>query len=90
MDTSIYVLITLVLVGLVGLSLWRSRKVEGLDSSYNEQTCLSLAQNNAERIKDLSKKVDTLMDLENDVLTTKTQCNATTQNVSQLIEMCQK
>ncbi len=73
---------------LVAFTIWKSTKREGLEDSYNEQTCLALARNNDERIKNMKTKLQEALDIQSDVSNLKSQCNVITQNISKTIEMC--
>ena len=81
------VLMSLVLMGLVIYSLWNtSVKREGLNESYEERTCLSLAQQNEEKMMDLEKKMKEVLALQGDVTGAKTTSEANTKMLLQIIE----
>jgi len=81
------VLITIALVGLVVYSLWTSRKREGLDEPYDERTCLTLAQQNEEGMKDLEAKIKDILTMQGDVTNAKSQTEANTKQLVQLVKM---
>ena len=90
MDNLLVVAITLVLIFVVLYTVWKTYHREGLEDSYNEQTCISLAQKNEQRIKDLQQKIQGAASILTEVDNLKAQCDAITQNISKTIEMCQK
>jgi peptidoglycan hydrolase CwlO-like protein len=90
MDNLLVVAVTLVLIFVVLYTVWKSYYREGLDDSYNEQSCISLAQKNEKRIIDLQAKIKGASSILSEVDNLKAQCDAMTQNISKTIEMCQK
>ena len=91
MDNVVIVVLTVALVGLVFVTVWNKKRREGLeDVSYNEETCLTLAQKNDKGIQDLEEKIKKISKLEDMVSTAKLQCDANTTNILKLIEMCRK
>ena len=90
MDNLLIVAVTLVLLFVVMFTVWKSYYREGLEDSYNEQSCISLAQKNEQRIKDIQAKIKGASSILNEVENLKTQCDAMTNNISKTIEMCQK
>jgi FtsZ-interacting cell division protein ZipA len=91
MDTVIIVFITVVLLGLVAVTLWNKQQKEGMEvSSYNEQTCLTLAQKNSKRIEDLEAQMKAIIVMQDEVGALKSQNDANTTNLSKTIETCKK
>jgi hypothetical protein len=87
MENSVIVILIVVLGAFVLCSLWSTGKGkrEGL-VSYDEKTCLSLAQMNEQNIKDLDEQVKKLMEMQSIVDATKIQNDSNTKSIEQIVQ----
>ena len=87
MENSVIVILIVVLGAFVLCSLWSAGKGkrEGL-VSYDETTCLSLAQKNEANIADLDKQVKKLVEMQSLVDSTKIQNDSNTKSIEQIVQ----
>ena len=89
MENSVIVILTVLLGAFVLYSLWSTfsstQKREGL-VTYDEKTCLSLAQRNEQNIADLETQVNKLAGMKSLVESIKIQNDANTESLQQIVE----
>jgi hypothetical protein len=63
---------------------------EGATTSYDEESCQSIAKQNQNEIADLQASMKTILDLQTQVQTVQGQINANTQQLSTLADQVNK
>jgi flagellar basal body-associated protein FliL len=84
-DQTALVIITLLLVAMVGYSVWQSRKRESY-VPYDETTCIALAQKNEANIKALTESADKIKNLGTQVIAIESQVKTNTDAISQIVQ----
>lgn len=86
LDQSVLIAITLVLVAAVGYAIWQSRKREPF-ASYDEVSCIALAQKNDANIKELLSAAETIKTLESQIIAIKSQCETNAESISAFVKL---
>lgn len=84
-DQTALVILTLLLVAVVGYSVWQSRKRENYEP-YDETTCIALAQKNEANIKALTESADKIKNLGTQVIAIESQVKTNTDAISQIVQ----
>ena len=87
MENSVIVILIVGLGAFVLCSLWSTGKGKReILVSYDENTCLSLAQKNEQNIADLEGQVKKLMEMQKVVDAIKIQNDSNTQSIEQIVQ----